>query len=973
MEIHESHSAFLRAQNAELRAEVALLRDGIDHMHQGLCLYDPEKRIAWCNKQYAEVLQLPSSVVTPGLPVRRLIELGIQSGYYEDGMSAEEVEAGLWRNMEEGGGSFGTFRRNGKTFAVKPARTSLGNWVATFEDITPQVEAEAALTASEARLQAILNAMPDCVTIYDEDRRLVYINPRGLEMLQAPDITSITSSGVPFVPREYLRRCLQVHRRVLRGESVVWSYEVVGLQGRRHFVETNAVPFVLQDGKRGHLCISRDVTLRRESERQLRRSEERLRLVKEATGLADFEAGSDGIARVSESFVAQAGLPPGTELLSQDEWMKIVHPEDRDRLALEVATALDGGDRFTSEFRIVRPDNGDVRWILSHTKMERDDGGVAINSTGAHLDITPRKQAEWALRESEERFRLAAEAAGLGVWDYDAGTDSRDWSERLREILCIPPGVPATLEGALERLHPDDKSVFHAQLRRIREAADSARFEASVRLRDGNSQRYRWITVNGWKTRRGRTERERVIMTFRDVTDERALEERIRWSATHDPLTGLANRRHFQERLDYALQDCEALGGQVGLLLLDVDHFKQINDSLGHDAGDSLLKHIAQRLQLLVRHNDTVARFGGDEFAIILPRLRGEQRLIQLAESILDALQEPFVYGGQLLDCRLSIGGSIYPVHDRSPASLLKNADLALYAAKSAGRATIRLFELGMRREMQRRATMVQLARSALGSDEILPYYQPKLDLRTGQLLGFEALLRWRRPNGRIGSPKQIEAAFEDLDVACAISDRMVRRALMDVRRWLDRGLDFGHVAINASAAEFRRDSFAENLLDQMRRADIPPEKLQLEVTETVFLGRGAEFVHRALALLNKVGVKIALDDFGTGYASLSHLKQFPVDIIKIDQSFVRDMEEDPGDEAIIRAVLNLGSSLGIDVVAEGIEHQSQADRLLQLGCNQGQGFHFSKAVPAQRVPTLLAAFRAPELGWREEGQRLRA
>jgi EAL domain-containing protein (putative c-di-GMP-specific phosphodiesterase class I) len=259
---------------------------------------------------------------------------------------------------------------------------------------------------------------------------------------------------------------------------------------------------------------------------------------------------------------------------------------------------------------------------------------------------------------------------------------------------------------------------------------------------------------------------------------------------------------------------------------------------------------------------------------------------------------------------------------------------------------------------------MLQLAREAIRCDRLLPYYQPKLDLESGSVIGFEALLRWRDPRGGIHLPSTVHAAFEDLDVAAAISDRMIERVIADMRVWLDRGTEFQHVAVNASAAEFRRDDFAERVLEQLRAASIPTSRFQLEVTETVFLGRGAESVHRALGLLSANGVQIALDDFGTGYASLRHLKDFPVDIIKIDRSFVRDMGTDPGDEAIIRAVINLGRSLGIKIVAEGIEKPVQADGLIELGCDFGQGFLFSKAVPASRVPGLVERCRAAPRGF---------
>jgi len=286
---------------------------------------------------------------------------------------------------------------------------------------------------------------------------------------------------------------------------------------------------------------------------------------------------------------------------------------------------------------------------------------------------------------------------------------------------------------------------------------------------------------------------------------------------------------------------------------------------------------------------------------------------------------------------------------------LMKNADIALYAAKAAGRGKLRLFTPEMRHEMQKRASMLTLARNALRHDRILPYYQPKVELRTGRVAGFEALLRWDHPGRGMQAPDTIAAAFEDLTLAAAISDRMIDGIVADMRRWIDQGVDFGHVAINAAAAEFRRGNFAEQLLERLRQASVATRHVQIEITETVFLGRGAEHVERALKMLSTEGIRIALDDFGTGHASLSHLKQFPVDIIKIDQSFVRDLEQDPEDAAIINAVINLGHNLGIRTVAEGVETVTQQEFLMALGCDYGQGFLYARPAPASDVPAMLS------------------
>jgi diguanylate cyclase (GGDEF)-like protein/PAS domain S-box-containing protein len=743
---------------------------------------------------------------------------------------------------------------------------------------------------------------------------------------------------------------------VIGGESVNWTYEMVGLKGRRMHVEANAVPFRMPDGSNAHLCISRDVSERREAEDALRRSEERLRLVQGATGLADFESGPDGAAICSPRMVDQAGLPPGTTRLEFADWIKIVHPEDRDAWFEGIVNALEVSDTHSSEFRIVRPDNGETRWISSRTMVERDEYGNAIRSIGAHLDITDRKRAEEALRESEERFRLAAEAATLGVWDYDPATGKREWSGRLIEILGLEGEIEPSLELAAERVHPEDRPRFHELLIDMRENPRATRFAFTFRISRANDGAERWLTMNGWKADRSEG-LGRIIVTVRDVTEERTAEERIRWNAGHDGLTQLANRSNFHEQLDSAVRVAKRAGSCFGLLMIDLDHFKQINDALGHQAGDRLLQSFADRLRATVRPGDVVARLGGDEFAILAGNLDCPERLADLSRSIHERLREPFIQQGRVLDCRVSIGAAVYPQHGTSPKDLMVSADMALYAAKAEGRSTTIEYRPHLRDEVQRFAAMVGTAREALSDDRILPYYQPKLDLRDGSIVGFEALLRWRDNQGNVHLPATIAAAFDDHEVAADISDRIIGKSIADMQRWLEQGVEFGHVAVNASAAEFRRDDFAERVLESLHKANIANERFQLEVTETVFLGRGSEFVQRALSVLNENGIKIALDDFGTGYASLRHLKEFPVDKVKIDCSFVRDMEDDPNDEAIIRAVVNLGKNLNIKVVAEGIERMSQAERLIELGCELGQGFLFSEAVPADRIPPMIAAF----------------
>jgi diguanylate cyclase (GGDEF)-like protein len=441
------------------------------------------------------------------------------------------------------------------------------------------------------------------------------------------------------------------------------------------------------------------------------------------------------------------------------------------------------------------------------------------------------------------------------------------------------------------------------------------------------------------------------VSTHEDVTDRRRTEQRASYLATHDPLTKLPNRAMFQRALD---ERCAAVQPRTfGLALLDLDNFKLTNDSLGHDAGDALLVSVGQRIRSAVRRNDLVARLGGDEFAVLFMEMTTVQELDDVTSELLHRLSKPTEYGCELLDCQASIGATLFSLQQTSD-DLLKEADLALYAAKNAGRGVHRLYEPSMHASMLAHQRMLSTARSALGLGFLHPFYQPKVNLRTGEIIGFEALLRCCEPGRRPVGPECLKAAFEDPSLAIQISDRIIEQVVADVSRWLATEVPFGHVAINASASELRRGTFAARLLGKLQAAAIPANCIQVEVTEGVLLGRGVENVERSFLELADAGVKLALDDFGTGFASLTHLKQFPVEIIKIDRAFIRDLHANPDDAAIVHAVVGLAKALNIEVVAEGIERPAQRDFLSTLGCTTGQGYLFGKAVAATYVAALL-------------------
>ncbi|MEA1832700.1 EAL domain-containing protein [Methylobacterium durans] len=558
-------------------------------------------------------------------------------------------------------------------------------------------------------------------------------------------------------------------------------------------------------------------------------------------------------------------------------------------------------------------------------------------------------RTEQDLREREERLRLALQAGRMVAWERDLRTGHATRSDNAPELLGIGSG-PISL--MLDRVHPDDRA--HVE-----------RFSAYGGTLDAVEFRYRapegrllWLCM-----RAEQTEPDRVVGITFDISDRKVGEARLWRAANHDPLTGLPNRALFQERFREALAQAERSGTRVGLLLIDIDDFKDVNDTLGHDAGDALLTEMAARLAEMARVGDTVARLGGDEFAVILA---GSQRLEAasvFAGNLLERLRQPFAYRGRPLATKASMGLASFPDHHRLPDELMKDADIALYRAKASGRNRVTVYAPEMRALTERRVTVSAQMREALLSGQIVPFYQPKVCLETGRIVGFEALARWLHPTEGVLAPGYFGSAFEDPELAHAIGGRIVAQVAADIRAWRARGLDVGRVAVNVSSAEFHRPDLAETVLATLAAEGVPPTCLEIEVTETVFLGRGSDFVSGILRRFHDSGVTLALDDFGTGYASLTHLKQFPVDHIKIDQSFVRGLEQDGDDAAIVAAVIGLGRALGTRVTAEGVENPEQVRRLRAMGCGFAQGYLYAKPMAGSRVPWLIA--NGPALGGR--------
>jgi diguanylate cyclase (GGDEF)-like protein/PAS domain S-box-containing protein len=724
--------------------------------------------------------------------------------------------------------------------------------------------------------------------------------------------------------------------------------------GEVRFVVSRGMPELDQEGRvKALVGVFMDVTDYTRAGDTLRASEQRLKLALSTTklGLWDLDVNT-GVRQWSDEMREILGVS-GEVQASREVFLTRLHPEDRARLQNERYPLLPNGtSRHRSVLRILRADNGDERWIEVAGEMLHDEDGRPTRYIGLVQDITARRTAEEALRASEERLRLALQAGRMFAWERDLATGYVERSSNAKDLIGIGSGP---VSDFIERLHPADQEKGPA-VTTGEWGCETEQSELRYIRPDG---RLMWLAARSTLFREtGRPERL-IGVTF-DITDRKAAEEDLWRVANQDSLTGLPNRAMFHRRLEEALSEAQRDGTSVSLLLIDLDGFKDVNDTLGHDAGDALLVETAKRLGEFVRDGDTVARLGGDEFAVVLVAPFELTNAASLAEHVIARLSQSFTYADRIVPSRASAGVAGFPEHHHTPSELLKDADLALYRAKAQGRNRVVTYAPEMREATERRVTIAREVQEAVREGQIVPFYQPKVSFTTGRIIGFEALARWQHPTKGVLTPGYFGSVFEDPELAVAIGESIVSQVAADIRTWLDRGLDCGRVAVNLSSAEFADPYLAVNTLGLLREAEVPLEHFEVEVTETVLLGRSADYVGSILRRFHESGVRIALDDFGTGFASLTHLKQFPVDHIKVDQSFVRDLEHDRDDAAIVAAVIGLGRSLGIEVTAEGVETVGQAGHLRQMGCTNAQGYLYAKPMVGSRVPWLLETWANP-------------
>ena len=588
--------------------------------------------------------------------------------------------------------------------------------------------------------------------------------------------------------------------------------------------------------------------------------------------------------------------------------------------------------------------------IIAYTVRPLPDGG----GIATHEDVTEREELHARLKVRNFQFDTAINNMSQGLCFFDADHKLIVCNERFIEMYDIPPGkvgpgTPLTEivdlrfeAGSFPAMSREEYLRWRTNVAVSNEAKDSI-----VELMNGKTFkiRHRPMPDLGW------------VATHEDITEQRRAEVKIEHMAHYDALTDLANRALLNERLEQALAHFH-VDQMVAVHHLDLDQFKAVNDTFGHHAGDKLLKIVADRLRGLVRETDTIARTGGDEFVIVQAPISDPAEATILAQQMIAWISEPYnIDDGQQATVGTSIGIAVSPGDGNAPDKLLRNADLALYRAKGDGRGTFRFFESAMDEQMQARRIMEQDLRKALPAGEFELYYQPVVNLESNEISGFEALLRWNRPEHGQVPPATFIPLAEEIGFIVPLGEWVIREACLAAARWPEHL----NVAVNISAAQFRGSSLLPVIVNALAASGLHPARLEIEITETVLL-HDREATIAVLHQLRALGIRIAMDDFGTGYSSLTYLQSFPFDKIKIDRSFVKDITENAGSLYIVRAVAALANGMGMAATAEGVETKEQLDKIAAVGCTEMQGYLFSKPLPVAEIERLfLSRLPKPE------------
>jgi len=924
--VDDAQRAANEAESSKARARAVL-----DGLGDGLVVWGPDGRVVEANRSAGRILALADDTL------RRLS--------FED----------LLQATDDATAPLGITRADGSTawleLDVRRVHDATTGWllVATFRDITARKA-----TDDRARaLSAIVESSTDAILRQSLDGIIESWNA-GAEAMYGFSANEVVGSHIAtIVPDDRLVETEQMLRAAHEGTSVD---NVVTTRrhknGRILHVVVTTSPLVDATGAVvGVSEIAGDVSELVATRDALGRSEERFRSLVQRSADVAFVIDDDSVVTYVSPAVERFGYTP--EELVGLPGRDLVHPDDIDRTVAAVLDATANTGTATIEGRL-RAADGTYRWVEQVLTDLRDVpavGGFVVNVR----DITDRKRAEAERVEAEERFRQGFERSAFGLAVLDLEQSFSSVNPALAELLGHP--VDRLLgRRPLEFLHPTESETARMGTESLlRGDAPFYKREHRMVRADGTIVS---VLIDMTLVRDSAGEPTYYFMQVRDITDRKRAEEALAHQALHDDLTRLPNRLLLVDRLAHSLARAERTGSNVAVLFLDLDRFKLVNDGLGHVVGDQLLMEVARRLLTSIRASDTVARFGGDEFVIVREDVGDVGEAVEFAERVVAILHEPVSLSGRELYATTSVGIAISAA-GASAEQLLRDADAAMYRAKDLGRARIELFSHELQQRVAARLDLETALRQAIERDELELLYQPIVRLADGRVVGAEALLRWHRAGHGVVLPADFIPVAEETGMIVPIGAWALEHALTELRA-LTRAHgseDWPMLAVNLSALQLRLPTSLDMVRDALRASAVDPSMLSLEITESALMD-DIEASARAMRALRELGVQLAVDDFGTGYSSLAYLKQLPVDTLKIDRSFIHGLPGDLHDRSITEAIITLGNSLGLTIVAEGVETVEQWIALDELGCTVGQGFLWSPPIPASAFAPLITGLR---------------
>lgn len=629
---------------------------------------------------------------------------------------------------------------------------------------------------------------------------------------------------------------------------------------------------------------------------------------------------------------------------------EITFPEDRKMVRALIEEAAKERRHFEVEYRIVQK-NGNIIWVCERGHAVYNASGKPQAIEGFIQNISHRKEVEQSLHDAELKYRSIFENATEGIFQTSPNGNYLIVNPALARIYGYnsPDDLIQALNNIQQQLYvdPNRRDDF---VKAMQDHKVVQNFESLVYRKDGSTI---WISENARLVHDKQGNLLYYEGTVEDITAQKNHANDIEYQATHDNLTGLPNRYMLSSRLKKYMSFADHYNTKIAVAFIDLDHFKLINDTMGHEVGDQLLLIMSKRLTNCVREIDTVARLGGDEFVILFTNITSVNEIKPCMERVLSAIASPCEINELDYTVSCSVGLSVYPDDGKEASTLLKNADSAMYKAKKSGRNNFQIYTPAINEALTERVTMEYRLRGAIEQNEFILHYQPKVDFTTGLICGAEALIRWQPPNEELVSPLKFIPIAEETGLIDQIGEWVIIEACKKIKYLKDKlGLSIP-IAVNVSPKQFSQPNLASSIKKILDDIGITPEHLELEITESTLTDDAEKFI-TALNSLKHIGVKLAIDDFGTGYSSLAYLKDFPADRLKIDKTFVHNLEKDIANIAIIKAIIALGQSLGMKVIAEGVETDYQYELLENIGCNELQGYYFSKPLPENEFETLL-------------------